>query len=375
MSTSSPSKVYVERMFSTLGTQHHGDKEFGFQIIDERFYKALSFGGATGLGESYMNGWWSCKDLAGFLSSAIRHGLLTFFSHDRHEIMLGLRHFIWNNQSRRRATQVTDVHYDPGSDVILNFLDPYNQYTCGYWKTATDLNTAQKHKLDLNCRKLYLNEYDKVLDVGCGWGGFAKYAAEHFDCDVTGITIAQEQIPYARAFCKGLPVNIMNCDYRDLDQRFDKILVCGMSEHVGYKNYRTLAQCLERCLERGGIFLWHTISMNNDSVSFGAPWLDKYIFPNGMVPTPARIIRATEGLFDLVDAHEFGEYYTPTLLAWRANFEKSWQTTGKPGRTEMDRRMWYYYLSFCSALFENRILNLTQFVFQKAKCGGYVSVR
>jgi cyclopropane-fatty-acyl-phospholipid synthase len=269
---------------------------------------------------------------------------------------------------------VIEAHYDPGSDIILSFLDPYNQYTCGYWKDCNDLNTAQEKKLDLICRKLELKRTDRVLDIGCGWYGFAKYAAEHYGCTVTGITIAREQIAYGREFCKGVPVAIKYCDYRDLEGTYDKILICGMSEHVGYKNYRVLAETVHRCLSRDGLFLWHTIGKGSERIRIEEPWILKYIFPNGQLPTVARVARATQDLFDMVDMHEFGAYYEPTLMAWRENLVTSWSRVGV-SHTERDYRMWYYYLSSCAALFRVRKINLWQFVFRKAGGPGYISVR
>src|SRR5207247_100513 len=148
---------------------------------------------------------------------------------------------------------VIEEHYDLSNELYMSFLDPYNQYTCGYFKNTTDLNQAQEQKLDLICRKLSLKQGDRVLDIGCGWGGFAKYAAENYGCNVVGITISDEQVSYAEEYTSGLPVEIRKQDYRDLrGEKFDKIVVIGMIEHVGYKNYRKLFEIIENSLTDEG---------------------------------------------------------------------------------------------------------------------------
>lgn len=352
----------------------NGSNAWDPKVRDDRVYEAVFYRGTLGLGEAYMDGWWDCQALDVFFEHVFRAGLLEKFRHHPTMFRARAREMLFNEQKRSRATRIAEHHYNPESNIILSFLDPYNQYTCGYWKDADDLKVAQERKLDLISRKLELKSGDKVLDIGCGWGGFAKYAAEHFGCRVIGITNSPEQIEYAEKYCRGLPVTIQNCDYRDLTGTFDKILICGMGEHVGHKNYRTLMKSVHRCLAPHGLFLWHTIGKGSDGIPLGEPWILKYIFPAGMLPTPQRIARATEGLFDQVDLHEFGAYYDPTLMAWRENFVKNWPAAGA-GRTLREFRMWYYYLSSCAALFRVRKINLWQFVFRKAGAGKYISVR
>lgn len=247
----------------------------------------------------------------------------------------------------------------------MSFLDPYNQYSCAYFHDTEDLAEAQCCKLDLICRKLNLKPQDHLLDIGCGWGGLAKYAAEHYGCSVTAITISGEQARYAAEYCKGLPVDIRECDYRDIFESFNKIVSVGMFEHVGRKNFRTFMQVVDRCLNEDGIFLLHTIGGNESQINC-EPWINKYIFPNGMLPSIAQIGKAAENIFVMEDWHNLGPHYDKTLMAWHENFQNNWgRLEGK--YDECFKRMWEYYLLSCAGAFRARKIQLWQLVF--TKCG------
>jgi cyclopropane-fatty-acyl-phospholipid synthase len=258
---------------------------------------------------------------------------------------------------------VAEQHYDLGNDLFMSFLDPYNQYSCAYFYNTDDLAQAQLNKLDLICQKLNLQPQDHVLDIGCGWGGFAKYAAEHYDCSVTGITISREQAHYATEFCKNLPVRILECEYRDLQGTFDRIVSVGMFEHVGQKNYRTFMQIVDRCLKDNGVFLLHTIGGNKSTIT-GESWLNKYIFPNSMLPSIAQIGKAAEDFFVMEDWHNLGPHYDKTLTAWHDNFQQAWSEL-QTKYNERFKRMWEYYLLACAAAFRAREIQLWQIVFTK----------
>jgi len=279
-----------------------------------------------------------------------------------------------NLQTKKGSKKVAEQHYNLSTKLYMSFLDAYNQYTCGYFKNTDDLNTAQEQKLQLICSKLQLKKEDRVLDIGCGWGGFAKFASEHYGCHITGVTISKEQAAYAREFTKGLPVTIKEIDYRNIEDEYDKVLICGMIEHVGYKNYRALLKIVNKVLEKNGLFLLHTIG-NNTSVIFTDVWIGKYIFPNGMLPSLKQITTAAEGLFILEDLHNFGQYYDPTLMSWFANFDKNWTVIAKD-YGERFYRMWKYYLLSCAGMFRARDAQLWQFVFSKRGIlGEYYPVR
>ena len=210
----------------------------------------------------------------------------------------------------------------------------------------------------------------RVLDIGCGWGGFARWAAERYDARVLGLTVSREQAAYARENCRGLDVAIELKDYRDLEGRFDRIVSIGMMEHVGSKNYRTYMQVLHRSLKPGGLCLVQTIG-GNTSVSTTDPWIDRYIFPNSMLPSARQIAAASEGLLVMEDWHSFGTHYDRTLMAWHRNFTRNWSYL-KGLYDERFYRMWTYYLLSCAGSFRARRNQLWQIVFSKDGLrGGY----
>jgi cyclopropane-fatty-acyl-phospholipid synthase len=235
---------------------------------------------------------------------------------------------------------------------------------------AKTLDNAQEAKLDLICRKMGLRPGMKILDIGCGWGNFAKYAAEKYGAHIHGITVSREQVKFANKICQGLDVKIELKDYRELNENFDRIVSIGMFEHVGCKNYRTFMKVIHQCLEEDGLFLLHTIARNT-SVNSLDPWINKYIFPNSMLPSAKQITSAAEGLFVLEDWHSFGQYYDKTLMAWYNNFTKNW-TSLKDTYDERFYRMWTYFLLSCAGSFRSRRSQLWQIVFSKKGIkGGY----
>jgi len=253
-------------------------------------------------------------------------------------------------------------------------LDSRMTYSCGYWKNASTLEEAQAAKLDLICKKLQLKPGMTLLDIGCGWGSLMKYAAEHYGVSCVGLTISREQIRLGEKLCEGLPVKFLLQDYREFEGQFDCIASVGMFEHVGYKNYRRFMEVVDRCLKADGLFLLHTIG-NSESDTYGEVWVNKYIFPNGMLPSAAQISNAMDRLFVIEDWHNFGQYYDPTLMAWLQNFDQHWaQLRSKYG----DRfyRMWKYYLCSMAGSFRARNVHLWQIVCSKnGVLGGYEPIR
>jgi cyclopropane-fatty-acyl-phospholipid synthase len=245
-------------------------------------------------------------------------------------------------------------------------------YSCGYWENASTLDEAQEAKLDLVCRKLGLRQGMRVLDIGCG--GAAKFAAERYKVEVVGITVSKEQSRFGKELCQGLPVEICLQDFRSLKGPFDRIFSLGMFEHVGYKNYVTFFRVVNSCLKENGLFLLHTIG-NKRSVTRIDPWINRYVFPNSMLPSAKQITSAAEGLFVLEDWHSFGQYYDKTLMAWYNNFTKNW-TKLKDAYDERFYRMWTYYLLSCAGSFRARENQLWQIVLSANGVPGvYQSVR
>jgi cyclopropane-fatty-acyl-phospholipid synthase len=256
----------------------------------------------------------------------------------------------------------------------MHMLDKRMTYSCGYWKNAQTLDEAQEQKLDLTCRKLSLQPEMSVLDIGCGWGSFAKYAAEKYDALVTGITVSKDQTKYVETHASNLPVQIQMIDYRDLHGQFDRIASIGMFEHVGFKNYRKFMKVAHDCLKDSGIFLLHTIGGNTSETTID-PWIQKYIFPGAMLPSIKQIGKAIEGLFVMEDWHNFSADYDKTLMAWHDNFVRNWDKI-KDHYSDEFFRLWSYYLLMCAGTFRARKNQLWQIVLSKNGIpGGYVSVR
>ncbi|PWY53932.1 cyclopropane fatty acyl phospholipid synthase [Legionella qingyii] len=363
-------KKIVTDLLHSAGITPNGSEAWDIQINNEAFYSRIFNGGSLALGESYMDGWWDCKSLDQFFSRVLQAQLDQKIKSDK---WLWPK-LIWlkliNHQSKKRALEVGRRHYDLGNDLFKSMLDSRMNYTCGYWRNAYDLETAQLNKLELSCQKLKLEPGMRVLDIGCGFGALAKYAAEHYGVNVVGITISKEQFEYAKQNCSGLPVEIRFQDYRDLHEQFDRVVSLGMFEHVGYRNYRTYMQKARDCLKDNGLFLLHTIGGDLTQTTTD-PWINKYIFPNGMIPSMAQISHASEGVFIMENWANFGAYYDHTLMAWHERFEQNWDRL-KDQYDERFYRMWRYYLLACAGSFRARTNQLWQIVFSKNGVpGGY----
>lgn len=370
----SNSKNIVEDLFAQVDIQFNGPRPWDIQVHDEAFYDRLMRDGSLGLGESYMEGMWDSDALDQSMHHILKGNLYEKATRSWPAIWGSIKAKLFNLQDKSGSMEVINQHYQIGNELYQKMLDPTLAYSCGYWKEASNLEDAQKAKYDLICKKLYFKSGMKVLDIGCGWGGFAKYAADHYGVHVVGITLSENQAEYARSISAGLPVEIRLADYRDMNERFDRILEIGMFEHVGVKNYRKFMEVVHRCLNDDGLFLLHTIGSNTSNI-LADPWIDKYIFPNGHLPSIAQIGESTEGLFIMEDWHNFGPNYDKTLLAWYDNFNKNWhQFSDDYGRTFY--RMWRYYLLSCAGCFRARDIQLWQVVFSKNGVPqGYNSIR
>jgi len=337
------------------------------RVNDSRWFGRVLREKSLGLGESYMDGWWDCAQLDEMFYRLLRCGLDSKVRGNLRYLLSFLPGLLFNLQSRMRSRMVAKRHYNLGNDLFLSFLDDYQQYSCGYFKQTDDLDQAQQDKLALIARKLQLSGSDHVLDIGCGWGGLARYVATHHGCRVTAINISKHQLRYARDRCKGLSVDFHECDYRSIGGRFDKIVSVGMFEHVGHKNYPTYMKVVHRSLKDEGIFLLHTIGSNISSKSCD-PWVTKYIFPNGMLPGPAQISKAAEGLFVIEDWHNLGPHYDKTLMAWNRNFQRAWPSL-RGHYDDRFKRMWEYYLLSSAGAFRARDLQVWQIVMTRQGSG------
>ena len=354
--------------------QINGNRDWDIQVHNTQFYGRMLRDGSIAFGETYMDGWWDVKRIDDLMFRLLRADLEHRISPFK-VIIPVLKSKLINLQSPRRAFRVGEHHYDLGNDLYQAMLDKRLTYTCGYWKAADDLDTAQEAKLDLVCRKIGLASGMTVLDIGCGWGSFAKYAAEKYGATVTGVTVSKEQIELGNTLCNSLPVELRLQDYRDVRGRFDRVVSLGMFEHVGVKNYRTYMKTVNRCLADDGIFLLHTIGVDLPKKAVD-PWIDKYIFPGAALPTEVQINRAAESLFIMEDWHNFGAYYDPTAMAWMANIDRHWDGLDRNKYDERFYRMWKFFLLCNAGSFRVRRSQVWQIVYTKrGQIGGYESVR
>jgi cyclopropane-fatty-acyl-phospholipid synthase len=350
---------YVQQLLADAGVWLDGGRPWDPQVHDERLFRRLLAQGSLGAGEAYVEGWWDCERIDEMFHRLLRAGV-----EERFHSLSGLAQLakarLWNLQRAARARQIGQRHYDLGNDLFRAMLDRRQTYTCGYWRNATTLDEAQEAKLDLVFRKLQLKPGMRVLDIGCGWGGAARFAARRHQVEVVGITVSGDQVAIGREACRGLPVEIRLQDYRAVEGRFDRIFSLGMFEHVGSRNYRRFMRIVREHLEPDGLFLLHTIG-NLSSVHSGDPWISRYIFPNSMLPSMRQICAAIEGLFVMEDWHNFGADYDATLLHWARNFEDAWPELA-PRYGERFHRMWRYYLLSCAGAFRARRNQLWQVV-------------
>ena len=339
----------------------NGSRPWDLQVHNQDLYKSIFFNGSLGFGESYMKGWFDCDRLDLFFEKILRSGIYNeigglplFFGKMKSKLR--------NLQSISRAFQVAEHHYDIGNDLFSLMLDKTMMYTCGYWtKDVSTLEESQLAKLDLVAKKLNLKAGMKILDIGCGWGGAAKHFANNYGVTVVGITISKEQIEYAKQNSDNMDVEFRLMDYRDLDEKFDAIYSIGMFEAVGYKNYEEFFEVVRSCLKDEGAFLLHTIG-GNESTTTADPWVEKYIFPNGMMPSAEQIAKASEGIFIFDDLHNIGPHYDKTLMCWYDNFVNNYEKLKDKYDNEF-YRMWTYWLLSSAANFRSRSLQLWQVLF------------
>jgi cyclopropane-fatty-acyl-phospholipid synthase len=350
-----------------------GDRPWDIRLRHPDTIPRILAHGSLGLGESYMDGWWECERIDEFIARVLRARLDEKVG-GAGQMLAALKARLLNLQSERRAWQVGREHYDLGNDLFERMLDPTMAYSCGYWAQATDLAVAQQAKLDLICRKLGLQPGMRLLDIGCGWGSLMHFAAERYGVECVGLTVSHRQAQWGAQKARGLPVRFELTDYRAFNphgaQRFDRVASVGMFEHVGHKNYATYFAVARRSLMDDGLLLLHTIGKNRSGASID-PWIEKYIFPNGTLPSMAEIAAACEAGFVVEDWHNFGADYDRTLLAWHTRFEAAWAELSSR-YSERFHRTWRYYLLCCAGTFRARDNQLWQVVLSpRGVAGGY----
>jgi len=366
--------AFGRALLAKAGITVGGTKPWDIHVHDERVWERVLRDRELGLGESYIEGWWDCEALDEALTRIIESDLKAEIRPGRDLLVMAARARLTNRQSIDRAKQNAVAHYNIGNDLYERMLDKRMIYTCAYWDSAVTLDQAQEAKLDLICRKLGMEPGMRVLDIGCGWGGFLQYAAEHYGVVGTGVSPASAQVEMAHERLRGLDIEVIEADYREITGSYDRIVSIGMFEHVGAKNYARFFETCDRVLAPGGMMLHHTIG-GLESRTKGDPWIDKYIFPGGQLPSLAQIGAATENTWVIEDVHNFGPDYDRTVMAWLANIEASWEEI--PHYDESFRRMWRYYLQISAAGFRARNTQLWQLVFRRAnhRSASYRAVR
>ncbi len=348
-------------LLEEIDIEINGNRPWDLTVHNPDLYKSILFNGSLGFGEGYMKGWFDCERLDLFFEKVLKQGVSTEIQSI--PLFLGrIKSKLRNLQSISRAFQVAERHYDIGNDLFSLMLDKTMMYTCGYWNNeVSTLEQSQLAKLDLVAKKLDLKPGMKVLDIGCGWGGAAKHFANNYGVNVVGITVSKEQIAYAKENSDNMDVDFRLVDYRDLNEKFDAIYSIGMFEAVGYKNYREFFEIVRGCLKDDGAFLLHTIG-GNESTTTTDPWVEKYIFPNGMIPSAEQITKASEGLFIFDDWHNIGPHYDKTLMCWYENFVTNYEKLKDKYDKEF-YRMWTFWLLSSAANFRARTLQLWQVLF------------
>ncbi|MDR3629135.1 MAG: cyclopropane fatty acyl phospholipid synthase [Desulfocapsaceae bacterium] len=356
-------KKIVADLLQLAGVSIDGVSPWDIKVKDDRLYPALLREGSLGLGESYVDGWWDCEEVDQLIGRLIRADLENKVRQNKKFLFCLLLGRFVNFQNHKRSFEVGRVHYDIAPDLYRKMLDAEMNYSCGYWKNATTLDEAQKAKLELSCRKLKLAPGMKVLDIGCGFGAFAKYAAKNYKVHVVGVTVSEQQALWAKENCKGYPVEIRFQDYRDVTEKFDRVISIGMFEHVGKKNYKDYMSLVFKSLIDDGLFLLHTIGTTCVESGTDA-WISKYIFPNSILPAARDITDACRGKFVIEDWHDFGLDYVKTLRAWYDNFTSHWHSL----RNNYDQRffrMWTYYLLSFMGSFQVKHIQVWQVVLSK----------
>ena len=335
---------------------------WSLHVHNEKLWNRIIAQNQLGLGEAYIEGWWDCQRIDEMLTRLLSVNVESYLKVSPTIILTALRSTLLNRQNKTRASKNAKFHYNIGNELYSRMLDSEMAYSCGYWKNATTLDQAQVDKFDLICRKLKLKPGMTLLDIGSGWGGLLRHAARNYGAICTGISPADNQISEARARSVGLNIQYDQLDYREMIGTFDRVVSVGMMEHVGPKNLRSFFVQCDKLLNNDGIMLHHTISSTYSKNSTD-PFFDRYIFPGGVIPSPAQISRACERLFIVEDLHNFGLDYDQTLMAWHKNINEKWHEI--PNFDDKFKRMWNYYLLASAAGFRNRNLNLMQIVFRK----------
>jgi cyclopropane-fatty-acyl-phospholipid synthase len=364
------------------GERHFGDQNSSLRarmiIHDYRFFKDAVLGGDVGLGEAYMQGFWDTDDIPALFSVLIKnrgalengHMATAWLMRQKDRLLHTLRANTLKG-SRRNIGK----HYDLSNDFFQTFLDPTMLYSCGLYADENDTcEDAQHHKIQSIIEKAHLTPADHVLEIGCGWGGFAMEAARETGCRITGVTVSGEQYELARkrVLQAGLQdkITILFQDYRHVTGLFDKIVSIEMLEAVGHQYLGTFFTTCDKLLKPAGRLVIQVITIPDQSYENyrrTTDWIQKYIFPGGHLPSVtalAEIVTRRTGLL-MENLEDIGLNYARTLRDWRSSFTRNMDKINALGFDEVFRRKWIYYLAMCEAGFRERAIGDIQVVFRK----------
>jgi cyclopropane-fatty-acyl-phospholipid synthase len=346
---------------ASFGRHRPGEAHAQVRLNSYRALRRLLRGGMIGWAEAYMAGEWDSPDLAALVQWALgnEHAMQQFM---RGNLLLRLTNRLFHlsrRNSRRGSRRNIEYHYDLGNDFYRLWLDPSMTYSSALFAGNESLQAAQHNKYRRIAQMLGLKPGQRVLEIGCGWGGFAELAAREFGVQVHGITLSQEQLAWARNRVANAGLtdrcHFSLTDYRDLDTQYDHIVSIEMFEAVGEAHWDLYFQTLKRCLRPGGQALLQVISIDNERFARyrrSADFIQRYIFPGGMLPSPAVLAEriGANGLA-LREQQLFGADYARTLAIWHQRFNDQWPAIRALGFDDRFRRMWQYYLGYCEGGF------------------------
>ncbi len=365
----------------TFGNEDDGRPPAVLRVNDPEFYLSLVRGGDIGAGEAYFLGYWSSDDLVGLLRFFCRNAEVTGrFQRGLARLVTPAYKLV--HRMRRNtiagASRNIRAHYDLGNDFYAHFLDETLSYSSGIFRSPrSTLHDASVEKLDRICRKLRLKEEDRVIDVGCGWGGFALHAAKNYGCHVTGITIAREQFDYCERLVTeaGLDdrVTILLRDYRQATGQYDKLVSIEMIENVGHEFLDSFFKSCSDLLKPDGAMLLQAIHIPDqryDRYRRSVDFIQQYVFPGGFLPSLGAVCVSVGKSGDMQPIHleDITTHYAETLMHWRLRFLKNRDTIREMGYSEEFLRLWEYYLAYCETGFRERLLADSQMLFAKPEC-------
>jgi cyclopropane-fatty-acyl-phospholipid synthase len=344
-------------------------------IHDAAFFRRLATRGKLGLGESYTAGEWDADDLVALFELLLRNADRAATRHARVRGLLELRPRLNRRNGLVRSRRNIAYHYDLGNELFALMLDETMTYSCAVFeRPEMSLAEAQRTKYERLSRLLDLRADDHVLEIGCGWGGFARHAAERHGCRVTGITISREQAALARERTQGLPVEILEQDYRAVEGTFTKVVSIEMIEAIGADQFATFFATIDRVLAPDGRAAVQTILVPEqrwDRYRRSPDWIERYVFPGCLIPSLEALTHAAaqHSRLGLYGVEEIGEHYAETLRRWRSSFRERIDEVRNLGYDRRFERIWDFYLAFCEAAFRTRALRDAQLLLVRPGSG------